>query len=161
MMKLFFKFLLTGLFFFAINPGFAQSGIDKSSFFNAMSSGNTKQIESQLQSLKSISGTDKEAFEGALLMRKSGTLAVPAKKLAMFKQGYKKLESAISKNPANVEYKFLRLMVQENAPRSLGYYKTISQDSKFVKDNYRTLSVATQNSVTSYSKKSKALSGAF
>ena len=52
-------------------------------------------------------------------------------------------------------------MVQENAPRSLGYYKTISQDSKFVKDSFKNLPAATQNSVVSYSKKSKSLAGAF
>lgn len=141
--------------------GFAQSAINKNSFFNSMASGNSKQIDAQLAALKSVSGSDREAFEGALLMRKAGTLTIPAKKLSMFKLGHKKLESAISKNPGNIEYKFLRLMVQENAPRSLGYYKTISQDSKFVKDSFKNLPLATQNSVVSYSKKSKSLAGAF
>lgn len=160
-MKLFLNIFLISFFSLSIASVFAQPGVNKSAFFNAMSSGNTQQIDVQLNALKSVSGTEREAFEGALLMRKAGTLTIPAKRLAMFKQGYKKLETAISKSPANVEYKFLRLMVQENAPRSLGYYKTINQDSKYVKDNFKTLPVATQTSVASYSKKSKALAGAF
>lgn len=160
-MKLFFRLFLIVVFCVSIQSVFAQSGINKNAFFSAMASGSAKQIDGQLAALKNISGTDREAFEGALMMRKAGTLTVPAKKLAMFKQGYKKLETAISKAPANVEYKFLRLMVQENAPRSLGYYKTIGSDSKYIKDNFKTLSSATQTSVASYSKKSKALSGAF
>lgn len=134
---------------------------DRQSFFSAMSSGNVRQMDAQLNTLKSGSGPDKEAFEGAMLMRKSATLSVPAKKLAMFKQGHKKLEGAISKYPSNAEYRFLRLMVQENAPRSLGYYKSISTDSKYVKDYFKTLPAATQGGVTGYSAKSKALGGAF
>lgn len=152
---LFFSFILAG------THAFGQSGIDRNSFFNAMSSNSVRLMDAQLSALKNQSGRDKEAFEGAMLMRKSGTLTVPAKKLAMFKQGHKKLEGAIGSNPGNIEYRFLRLMVQENAPRSLGYYKNIDQDSKWVKDNYKSLSAPIQQSVMSYSRKSKALAGAF
>lgn len=140
---------------------FGQSSIDKTSFFSAMASSNTRLMDAQLNTLKGFSGNEKEAFEGAMLMKKSGTLSVPAKKLAMFKQGYKKLETAIGHNPGNAEYRFLRLMVQENAPRSLGYYKNIVSDSKMVKESYKRLSTVTQKGIASYSKKSKALAGAF
>ncbi len=156
-----FKAVLFFVILLSANAGYGQSVIERNSFFTAMSSNSVRLMDAQLNSLKNASGTDKGAFEGAMLMRKSGTLAVPAKKLAMFKQGHKKLEAAISKEPGNAEYRFLRLIVQENAPRTLGYYKSISQDSKFIKDNFRTLNVATQSSVTGYSKKSKALAGAF
>ncbi len=137
--------------------GLAQSAIDKTSFYSAMASKSIRQIDVQLAQLKNNSNSDREAFEGALLMRKSEIIAVPAKKLNLFKQGHKKLETAITKNPANAEYRFLRLMVQENAPRSLGYFKNIEQDSKFLKDNYKNLSETTQTNVVRYSKKSKAL----
>lgn len=160
-MKTFLSLILIISFSTLFQTGFAQSGINKSSFFNAMETGNARQIDAQMAALNNVSGNDKEAFEGALLMRKAGTLSIPAKKLSMFKQGHKKLEAAISKSPANAEYKFLRLIVQENAPRSLGYYKSINQDSKFVKENFKNLPADTQNSVANYSKKSKALSGAF
>jgi len=160
-MKKIFNSAFTAVLLLAFQTTFGQSGINKSTFFTAMASGSSKQIDAQMNALENVSGTDKEAFEGALLMRKAGTLAVPAKKLATFKQGHKKLEGAIAKDPGNAEYRFLRLMVQENAPRSLGYYKSIGHDSKFVKDNFKTLPSATQSSVTSYSNKSKSLAGAF
>lgn len=149
------------IFLIAAFSSAAQNGIDKKAYYNAFSSFNSGLIDGQLNAVKSISGTDKEAFEGAMLMRKAGTLSVPAKKLSSFKQGHKKLENAIAGNPSNPEYRFLRLLVQENAPRSLGYYKNIEQDSKFIKDNYKSLPLATQQALTNYSKKSNALAGAF
>ena len=153
-----FLFILLFIAGFSVS---AQSGIDKPAFFNAMSGSRSSSIDAQLNGLKNMPGTDNQAFEGAMLMRKAGILTIPAKKLAMFKQGYKKLEGAISKNPNNAEYRFLRLIVQENAPRSLGYYKNINQDGRFVKDNYKSLPGGTQQAVISYSKKSNALAGAF
>lgn len=161
MFKKIFSFILIAAFTLSVVTCLAQSGINKSAYYSAMSSSKAALMDAQLSALKSASGTDKEAFEGAMLMRKAGILTIPAKKLAMFKEGCRKLETAISKNPQNVEYRFLRLIVQENAPRSLGYHKAISQDSKFIRENFRNLPAMTQNSIAGYSKKSKALAGAF
>lgn len=136
----------------------AQTGFDKRSFFNAMASHRQAMIDGQLVSLKKLSGVDKEAFEGAMLMRKSALMPIPAKRLAMFKKGYQQLETALKKNPDNPEYRFLRLMIQENAPKFLGYNKDINQDSKFIKENYKSLSNVTKESIAEYSKQSKSLS---
>lgn len=158
------KLIANSLLFIFLLTAFcasAQNSIDKKAYYNAFSSANLGLIDGQLNVIKSISGTDKEAFEGAMLMRKAGTLSVPTKKLSLFKQGHKKLESAIAHNSSNPEYRFLRLMVQENAPRSLGYYKNIEQDSKFINNNYKSLPQSTQQVLVNYSKKSKALAGAF
>lgn len=161
MIKKIFSFILIAGFTLSVGISLAQSGINKSAFYSAMASSKAALMDAQLSALKNASGTDKEAFEGAMLMRKAGTLTIPAKKLALFKEGYRKLETAISKNPQNVEYRFLRLMVQENAPRSLGYHKAISQDSKFIMENFKNLPANTQNSIAGYSKNSKALAGVF
>lgn len=161
MIKKIFSFILIAGFTLSVGISLAQSGINKSAFYSAMASSKAALMDAQLSALKNASGTDKEAFEGAMLMRKAGTLTIPAKKLALFKEGYRKLETAISKNPQNVEYRFLRLMVQENAPRSLGYHKAISQDSKFIMENFKNLPANTQNSIAGYSKNSKALAGIF
>ncbi|MFV0606591.1 MAG: hypothetical protein ACK5NK_12190 [Niabella sp.] len=156
-----FVFILIFTVAFISKPIFAQTAINKADFFMAMSSSSQKKIDAQLAVLKKLSGTEKNAFEGALLMRKAGTLTIPAKKLAMFKDGHKKLEAVIAQYPGNAEYRFLRLMVQENAPRALGYYKSISQDSKFIKEQYKNLPEVTKNSISAYSKQSKSLAGAF
>lgn len=122
-----------------------------------MASGNVSQIDVLQKQLQKTSGAEKEAYEGALLMRKAETLAVPAKKLALFKKGHKKLEAAILYAPSNTEFRFLRLMVQEHAPKNLGYNKNIMQDAELIKTNYKSLSAAMQTQISDYSKSSKAL----
>ncbi len=154
--------ILTGLMCWMLGiSANGQTGINKDAFFNAMAGNSVPVMEQQLKALKNISTAEKEAFEGAMQMRRSATIAVPAKRLSLFRQGHKKLETAIAQSPENTEYRFLRLMVQENAPRSLGYNKNIHEDSRFIKDNYRSLSAITRQHVTAYSRKPGALQGLF
>jgi hypothetical protein len=140
---------------------YGQTGINKDAFFNAMAGNSVLAMEQQLKALKNLSTPEKEAFEGAMQMRRSATIAVPAKRLSLFRQGHRKLETAIGRSPENAEYRFLRLMVQENAPRSLGYNKNIDEDSRFIKDHFRSMPAVTRQHVTAYSKKPGALQGLF
>ncbi|WP_460763846.1 hypothetical protein [Niabella terrae] len=134
----------------------AAQSVNRKAIYDALSSGSTAVVDAQLGRLTE-SRTESRAFKGALLMRKAGLVAVPAKKLALFKQGYKLLESAIAAAPQNPEYRFLRLMIQEHAPRNLGYYKNTSEDSKKVIGGYDRLPTLVQKRVHIYSKQSKAL----
>ncbi|WP_346236027.1 hypothetical protein ABDK00_017550 [Niabella insulamsoli] len=137
----------------------AQTAVDRSAFYQAMASGSTTALSKQLEITKEAKGTDKEALQGALLMRKSKSQKTAGQKLSMFKQGHRLLEGAISKEPANVEYKFLRLMIQEHAPKIVGYYKNIAEDAKILKASYKSLSSAVQKALLAYSNTSNALKG--
>lgn len=145
------------LFFTVLNLVFAQSGFNKKVYYEVIASGKPAVLNQQLDLLKRLNGNERSAFEGALLMRKSALLTIPAKRLSMFKQGHRGLEAAISKNPGNVEYRFLRLMIQEHAPKSLGYNKNISSDSKFIKEHFRSEDPVLREAIVNYSKGSKAL----
>lgn len=136
---------------------FAQNGFDKALFYETLSHGKLSTIESQLKLIKDLSGSDKDAFEGAMLMKKASKVAIPAQKLSIFKKGYQKLESAISKNKSNVEYRFLRLMIQENAPKNLGYHKNINEDVKLIIEGKNSVSKDIQNAIEDYSKTSKKI----
>ena len=46
------------------------------------------------------------------------------------------IETAIKADSANIEIRYLRLSVQENAPKVLKYYKNIDDDKKFILDSY-------------------------
>jgi len=59
----------------------------------------------------------------------------PISKINTFKQGKKKIEQAIKKEPDNVELRFIRLSVQKNAPSFLGYKSNIYDDTEFIKKN--------------------------
>jgi len=158
MTKRFFIFMgMIGLLLLTSNTLTAQS---RAAFYSALASSSVKTIDAQIGQVSAYAtAAETPAFIGALEMRKAGLVTVPAKKLSIFKQGHKKLEAAIAAHPKEAEYRFLRLMIQENAPKSLGYSKNITEDSKMVFDQFAALPAVTQQSVKSYSKKSKSLSG--
>ena len=136
---------------------YAQAGFDRAAYYTAFANGQAAELDEQIKKTSSLSGQERDAFEGALLMRKAGTAFSPAQKLSLFKKGGKKLEAAIKADPQNVEFRFLRLMVQENAPKIVGYKDNIKADSEMVKNSLSSLSKSTQNAVNSYAKKSQYL----
>lgn len=56
---------------------------------------------------------------------------MPTSKLRYFNNGKYKIESAIKTEPDNPELRYIRLMVQLNAPSLLGYTKEVSDDLTF------------------------------
>lgn len=90
-------------------------------------------------------------------MKKAGLVKNVKSKLKLFKEGHHKLEEAIEKDNSNIEYRFLRLIIQENAPDILNYNKDIKKDSAFIKENYKNLPVVVRDAIEDYSKKSKVL----
>lgn len=59
----------------------------------------------------------------------------PISKLKTFKIGRNNIEQAISKQPQNIELRFIRLSVQKNAPSFLGYDSNIEEDQTFITKN--------------------------
>jgi hypothetical protein len=92
-----------------------------------------------------------------LLMKKAGMMAKPKDKISFFKSGRTKLEAAIAAEKDNVEYRFLRLIMQEHAPKIVKYRNELEEDSKLIKTNFNKLSAQLQQLITDYSKKSKVL----
>jgi hypothetical protein len=90
-------------------------------------------------------------------MRKAELAKGVKNKIDLFKAGGAKLEAAIKKNIGNAEYRFFRLLIQENAPAILNYHSNINEDASVVKLNYSTLLPATQHAVMDYTKRSKVL----
>ncbi len=58
---------------------------------------------------------------------------LPTSKLKRFNQGKKMLESFIEDNPNNLEARYIRIFVQSEIPKFLGYNKNIETDIEFVK----------------------------
>ncbi len=98
-----------------------------------------------------------KAFEGALMMKKAGLLKGAGNKLKQFKAGREKLESSLQTDPGNTEFRFLRLMMQENAPKILGYNDELEEDHQHLRKNFKTLPSSVQQVVIDYSKTSKIL----
>jgi hypothetical protein len=134
-----------------------QESLDKASFFASLQSGDMDGINQQIKVVQASSIKEKDAYYGALLMRKAGLVKGAPNKLSLFKSGHNKLESSIKKNNSSVELHFLRLMVQENAPRILGYQTDEQQDADFIKKNYKDLPKVIQQAISDYSRQSKIL----
>jgi hypothetical protein len=153
-------FLLILLFL----PFFNQAAVyhtaqefNRTDFYHILKSGTSDEIDKELSVIDNSLLKDKEAYKGALLMKRASVLIMPTDKLDNFKKGAKKLETAIHVDSSNVEYRFLRLMIQEHTPKILKYHSSIQGDAAFIKKNYKQLSPDVQKILIDYSQTSKAL----
>ena len=142
---------------FAAKANIKSAAFDKSAFYAAMASDNMEAINSQLTIVKTSSINEKEAYEGAMLMKKAGLITSAKEKINLFKAGRIKLEAAIKKNKENAEFSFLRLIIQEHAPKIVNYDDNIKTDVAAIRSNYKTLHPVVQQAISDYSKKSKNL----
>ena len=130
---------------------------DRQAFYDAVKSESVEAIDEQLKVVQSSGLKDKDAFEGTLLMKKAGLVKGAKNKLNLFKDGRIKLESAIKNNNSNTEYRFMRLIIQEHAPKIVKYRDELAADAAFIEKNFRNLSPELQNIIIDYSKESKTL----
>ena len=149
--KIIFSFILTSWFSLCSS----QVAFNKTAFYSALMNENIKTINEELDLVNSVN--NKAAYKGALLMKKSGLLKQTKDKLETFKEGRKTLETAINNDNSNPEYRFLRLIIQENAPKIVNYNAEIKKDASYLRQNYKNLSSELQNLILNYCKKSKEL----
>jgi len=148
---------------FFILPGVMMRGenliqdFDRPAFYTVMASGKLEDIDKELILLNTASISEKEAYEGALMMRKAGLVKIPAEKLKFFKKGRIKLETALLKDSSNGEYHFLRLTIQEHAPKIVKYRAELETDKQYIKRSFKNLSQVVQQAIIDYSKNSKIL----
>ena len=135
----------------------AQEKFDKAEFYNIMSAGKLSAINDEIGLVSNSSSPNKEGYEGALLMRKAGLVTIPAIKLKYFKAGRIKLETALMNDKDNTEYHFLRLSIEEHAPKIVKYHSDIDADKLIVQKNYKNLSPTVQHAILDYCKTSKVL----
>lgn len=145
------------LFLLLISISLRAQKFNDEEFFKSLASEDLTLVDQQLALVTKSSMKDKGAYEGALLMKRAGLIPKPKAKLSTFKDGHKKLEQAIAMNPKNAKYRFLRLIIQENAPGILGYKDNIEEDSKVVRESFDSFSTDVQAAVVNYSKSSKKL----
>ncbi len=135
----------------------ASLKFDKAAYYSALSSGSVADVNSVLANLEKNTIPEKKAYEGALLMKKAGLLSKAKDKLSLFKLGRTKLEAAIKNEQGNIEYHFLRLIIQENAPKIVKYQHDLENDMELVRSSFKKLTPVVQQAVSNYSKKSRFL----
>jgi hypothetical protein len=126
--------------------------------YKALKGESVETIDSVLSSLdKENASATKNAYTGVLLMKKAGLINGPFKKIEMFKQGHKLLEAEIAGDLQNTEYRFLRLTIQENAPKILGYDQNIEEDILFISTHFSSLKSELKVNIQDYATRSNIL----
>lgn len=79
------------------------------------------------------------AYLGAYQTIWSNHVFNPLSKLATFRKGKNNIELAISKEPENVEMRYIRFSVQKNAPSFLRYNSHLKEDKDFLVKNKKNI----------------------
>lgn len=74
-----------------------------------------------------------QAYVCAIEMKQAEYSFNPVRKLSVFNKAKKKLNLLIVTNPKNIDLRYIRLFIQEQTPRFLGYKDRIEEDKKFLK----------------------------
>ena len=131
---------------------FVLQGFDRDSYYKALSGQSEESIDIEIAKLNNVTnGSVNNAYLGALLMKKSGFLRGVNNKIKTFKRGVGLLEVEIKSNPDNTEYRFLRLTIQEHAPKILKYNKNLEEDKRVIISGYRKLEPDLQKIIKNYS----------
>ncbi|MBS2096918.1 hypothetical protein [Carboxylicivirga linearis] len=76
-----------------------------------------------------------EVYLASAYMQMAKYVFSPYSKLKYFNKGKDMLEVFISKNPNNIDGKYVRYLVQSNAPSFLGYSSDMVSDKIFIREN--------------------------
>ena len=137
---------------------FTTYSIDKLNFYKVFESNSESLINLEIKKLRKLNPSNtKDAYLGALLMKKSKFQKNIKEKIEIFKQGKSLLEKAIQRNPKKIEYQFLRLVIQENCPKILKYNSEIKEDVETIYNSYHNLELSIKKVVKKYAQKSKNL----
>ena len=92
-------------------------------------------MELSLNNNSDVPNTVKRAYYAAAEMASAQYKISPVAKINVFNSGKKILEAAISADTTNLEARYIRFTIQQNAPSFLGYNKKCDSDKAFLIKN--------------------------
>ena len=129
------KYILVLLFF--VNFTNAQSDVKDIRKIFLLSSDSQLKC-SQLNKMTSEKVNESPIYRSYNIVSKiieSKYLINPLKKIKVFKENTKRLDSLLVIHPKILEIRFLRYSIQSNAPKILGYTNFVSEDYEFIMNN--------------------------
>ncbi|GAB0156373.1 hypothetical protein CHRYSEOSP005_16370 [Chryseobacterium sp. Alg-005] len=149
--------LLTGLFLF-----FQSADIDalRNSYAKANQSvANTKNFI-DLTEKQSSSDAVTSGYKAAAKIMEAKITTEKNKRKSFIKSGATNLESIIKNNPNNAELRLIRLSVQENLPKIVGYHSSLKADKTFLLNNFSKQNTALKNYIKRFASQSKTFTAA-
>ncbi|OYU97684.1 MAG: hypothetical protein CFE21_05170 [Bacteroidetes bacterium B1(2017)] len=95
-------------------------------------------LESSLSQISEKTSTQ-QGYEGANKMILAKYATLPTRKYSLYVNGKTLLETAISKDPENIELIYLRFIIQTNSPSFLGYNQNLGSDRAFLLEHTKAL----------------------
>ncbi|MCS3867129.1 hypothetical protein J3D55_000045 [Chryseobacterium ginsenosidimutans] len=152
-MKLILSFITAFIFFFQTDLEALRNSYAKANSSNA----NT---EAFINIAEKQSGSDAvtTGYKAAAQIMEA-KIAIKNRK-ALVKSGATNLESIIKSNPNNIELRLIRMSVQENIPKIVGYRGGLKDDKAFILNNYSKQNTTLKNYIKRFAAQSKTMTEA-
>ncbi len=132
-MKLFFSIVIASVFL--LSPSLSKVREDYKNAVN--DSTKVENLYNELEEVSKEDGIVLLAYKGAVSTLMAKFAGSTKEKKNFFKEGASLIEFAVEEDPENIEIRYIRLGVQENAPKVTKYRKNISEDKQFILDHYK------------------------
>lgn len=123
---------------FLVNPSLKKVRIDYVKAVNSKEI--TIKLHNELSGVTTKNDKVLVAYKGAVLTLMARFSKSTKVKKAYFKEGAGLIEFAISEKSNNIELRVIRLGVQENTPKVMGYRKNKVEDKQFILAHYTSVS---------------------
>lgn len=152
-MKLIFSFLTAFILFF-------QSGLESLRESYAKANSSNANTEEFINIAEKTSGSDAviQGYKAAAQIMEAKITKNNRK--ALVKSGATSLEAIIKSNPNNAELRVIRMSVQENIPKIVGYNKNLKEDKTFILNNYSKQNSALKTYIRKFAMQSKTMTAA-
>lgn len=152
-MKLILSFLTAFIFFFQTDLEALRNSYAKANSSNA----NT---ESFITIAGKQSGSDAVTTGYKAAAKIMEAKITKGNRKALVKAGAASLEAIIKSNPNNAELRLIRMSVQENIPKVVGYRGNIKDDKTFLLNNYSKQNATLKNYIKRFAAQSKTMTDA-
>ncbi|THV62799.1 hypothetical protein [Chryseobacterium candidae] len=149
-MKLILSFIAAFVFFF-------QSDLE------TLRNSYAKANESNTNTASFIETAEKQSGSDAVTVGYKAAAKIMEAKIAksnrksLVKTGATSLESVIKSNPNNAELRLIRMSVQENIPKIVGYRGSLKDDKAFLLNNYSKQNTALKGYIKRFAMQSKTM----
>ncbi|MCD9854032.1 hypothetical protein LUD75_04925 [Epilithonimonas sp. JDS] len=150
------KLIFTLMFAFF---SFFQSDLEslRNSYSKANSSNENAKNFIALADKKSSNDPVIFAYKSASKILEAKVTSEKNKRKSFVKSGATTLESLIASNPNNAELRVIRMSVQENIPKIVGYNKNLKEDKIFLINNYSKQNADLKSYIKQFAGQSKTM----
>ncbi|UZT96068.1 hypothetical protein ODZ84_12590 [Chryseobacterium fluminis] len=149
-MKLILSFITAFIFFFQTDLEALRNSYSKANSSNA-------NVQSFINIAEKQSGSDAVTTGYKAAAKIMEAKIATSNRKALVKSGATSLEAVIKSNPNNAELRVIRMSVQENIPKIVGYRGSLKDDKTFILNNYGKQNAALKNYIKRFAAQSKTI----